>query len=192
LNGVLPEPWLPLKKGQTLVSGRRDHNRAAKDDAVVLTLRKRSSKAFRRSTSRTPIERNGNDVLNRDLLSPPGASSAVSDPTLNPWSDVRPHYPLRQQSEPLNYDHATGVIILPDEDGWLDEEGDSSDEVGYGGNHGLDQSITESLISTTDEGTVEGAGSGTPLNSTRQSRYGTYFHHPERRRQPIPGAFPTR
>ena len=102
----------------------------------------------------------------------------------------------------FNYDHASGVIILPDEDGWLEEDYVESDEVeDYGGTNGLDRSITESMLSADEsssrEPTTEG---GSTLNATspligggqRLSRYGTYFHHPERRRQVIPGAFPGR
>ncbi|KAF6743962.1 hypothetical protein DFP72DRAFT_931006, partial [Ephemerocybe angulata] len=206
LNGVLPEPWLPLKKGQSLVnSGRRDNHRATKDnDAVVLTLRKRHSKTYRRNSSRPPGESSSTAVVNGF-----GGEEGHVDPALvgasNPWRDPSPGRPRhgvnRSMSAPLNYDHASGVIILPDEDGWLDEdEGeDTSDDLGTGG---LDQSMTESMISTLGGGEESGStsggggggggggGEGTPLNGTRQNRYGTYFHHPERRRQQIPGAFP--
>ncbi|TEB21764.1 DUF221-domain-containing protein [Coprinellus micaceus] len=62
------------------------------------------------------------------------------------------------------------------------------------GVNGLDQSMTESMMSLGEASTgTDGerpVGEGSPLNTGRQSRYGTYFHHPERRRQQIPGAFP--
>ena len=56
LNGVLPEPWLPLKKGQSLVNNdhRPDAPRVGQvNDTVVLTLRKRPSMARNRRASET-------------------------------------------------------------------------------------------------------------------------------------------
>ncbi|TEB19621.1 DUF221-domain-containing protein [Coprinellus micaceus] len=211
LNGVLPEPWLPLKKGQSLVNqSHRDPNRAhaAEDggDAVVLTLRKRHSRPFggqrRGSSSRGPRARDSSATLtnangNGLGLGEDDDHEGIVDPTANPWQDTgatssgrRRGQPQRAVTEPLNYDHASGVIILPDEDGWLDEDDVDSDE----GVNGLDQSMTESMMSLGEASTgTDGerpVGEGSPLNTGRQSRYGTYFHHPERRRQQIPGAFP--
>ncbi|TFK24082.1 DUF221-domain-containing protein [Coprinopsis marcescibilis] len=183
LNGVLPEPWLPLKKGQSLVNHHTTNGRATRtedgQEAVVLTLRKRTSKVARRN-SRPP-----------DSRVPVGESStaptpAMEHPLFDPWQDAAP-VPQRQVSHRLSFDHATGVIMLPDDE-WPEAE-ESSDDVDYGTENGLDQSITESMLST--DGPGDGpATSSSPLRSTRQSRYGTYFHHPERRRQPIPGEFP--
>lgn len=196
LNGVLPEPWLPLKKGQSLVnSSNRSNERAQRGedgDAVVLTLRKRHSRPLRRASSARGPGRDST-VMNGNGLD--AGEEGLVDPIANPWQDAgassrRRQQPNRAMSEPLNYDHASGVIILPDEDGWLEEEEADSDEVV----NGLDQSMTESMMSLREGGASTdgegGEGEATPLNTGRQSRYGTYFHHPERRRQQIPGAFP--
>lgn len=186
LNGVLPVPWLPLKKGQTLVNGERAAHRVGSKDnnqAVVLTLRKRPS-VVRRSTrgppSSTPIG------ITVDPSTP--------DPTTsrNPWEDT--HSPRRSQTLPtpntvnhrLSYDHATGVIMLPDDETWLVDDVDSEEEEDYGvpdEEPPLTRAQTEPPILSSS------VLSSSPTPS-RLSRYGTYFHHPERRRQPIPGAFP--
>lgn len=73
-------------------------------------------------------------------------------------------------------------------------DGDGDGEVGVGG-----------LLAGTGEGGggVGGLGSqvrvpqvpgrGSVVSTpTRTSRYGTYFHHPEKRKQTIPGEFPFR
>ncbi|KAK0211136.1 hypothetical protein DFS33DRAFT_1251690 [Desarmillaria ectypa] len=181
LNGVLPEPWLPLKKGQTLVNGHRNINhRQSRDSnqAVVLTLRKKPSKVRRTKASNPPAEEPYADSV-------PGPSDlGVSS---NPWEDTQAPTVRRAQTEPvplshrLSYDQASGVIMLPDDDHWMGDEIDS-DEEDYG--------------AVTGDSTPTGATSETvarsqpvPMSPGR-SRYGTYFHHPERRRQPIPGAFP--
>lgn len=86
--------------------------------------------------------------------------------------------------------------MLPDDGDWLhlDDDDDDSDEEHHEHEHetngggGLEQSIA-SLASTDSTAPTPGAGMSSPL---RTSRYGTYFHHPERRRQHIPGAFPGR
>lgn len=100
--------------------------------------------------------------------------------------------------------------MLPDGADWMEEEEEDSDEAAdYGTEHGLDQSIA-SLLSNDDatgagpSGTGSGSGNGSggggqgvglgPVGQ-RVSRYGTYFHHPERRTRlfsapSIPGAFP--
>jgi hypothetical protein len=78
--------------------------------------------------------------------------------------------------------------MLPDHD-WLEEEEDDSEEQDYGTENGLEQSLTESMISE-ETATPTSPSPAQPLS--RLSRYGTYFHHPERRRQTVPGAFPVR
>ncbi|KAL0958878.1 hypothetical protein HGRIS_014193 [Hohenbuehelia grisea] len=203
LNGVLPEPWLPLKKGQTLANN--DHRGAPRTDhdpnqAVVLTLRKRQS--IRRTTRQsTPDSR---DVLGGPVTPQREGVMGIPTPT-NPWDDA-PSRPGRSHSDSthvvaqrrLSFDHASGVIMLPDEDGWLEEEDSDEDygtltesavleQHGGGGSHHQPSSRDLSDSMTSGDGTLN-----TPtMSPTRLSRYGTYFHHPERRRQPIPGAFPT-
>lgn len=169
LNGVLPEPWLPLKKGQTLVNHDHAGPRTRDgDQAVVLTLRKKPSLNPRRRAHPAPGEEYGD-------LPPPSASTD--------GLDMRPPLVQRSQTAPvplhhrLSFDEASGVIMLPENDGWMGDEVDSEEE-DFGTptppEHDDDEAVPSNPI---------------PV-SPRHSRYGTYFHHPERRRQQIPGAFP--
>lgn len=179
---------------------------------MVLTLRKRHSRAFRRGSKSRPPPDNRNGGGEGNLIDPIASTSengGGGDPSVSPWPNVnpwtdeprqRPGSHGRTMSEPLNYDHASGVIILPDEDGWLDEDYVESDEAeDYGGTNGLDRSITESMLSADESSSREATTGGSTMSTAtspligggqRLSRYGTYFHHPERRRQVIPGAFP--
>jgi len=191
LNGVLPEPWLPLKKGQTLTNNDRNGNhrppKDSGDQAVVLTLRKRYSRGGRRRSqdSRRDVG-NSSSTGGVRLEVPDGDPTVIS----NPWEDTRPRarrsYDQAPASHRLSYDHASGVIMLPDDGDWLEveEEDDDSDEQNFGTANGLE---VESILN--DDSVVN-----PPSSPNRPSRYGTYFHHPERsaarRRQSIPGAFP--
>lgn len=173
LNGVLPVPWLPLKKGQTLTNNDRPTHRVSKDStnqAVVLTLRKRPSMIRRSLSSAGPV-------------GIPVDPSTPADPG-NPWEDT----PRRSQTTPtivnhrLSFDHATGVIMLPEDESWLGDDVDSEEE-DYGAEDPL-------LHRAQTEPILGGSAISSSPTPSRLSRYGTYFHHPERRRQPIPGAFP--
>lgn len=175
---------------------------------------------------------------------PSGSGSGIlADPTavIDPWQNAAPAagssrrpnparrantLPAHTLSHRLSYDHASGVIMLPDDGEWLvdggasddDDDDDSEEDYGAeGGNlNGLEQSITESMISESGGDAAAaaaasaggdgvalglggvGAGQGQSIGQgigQRLSRYGTYFHHPERRRtgaNTLPGAFPTR
>ncbi|KAF7760233.1 hypothetical protein Agabi119p4_10909 [Agaricus bisporus var. burnettii] len=198
LNGVLPEPWLPLKKGQTLVNND-NNNQHTRDNGqtVVLTLRKRyntlrgRNRTGQESVPPTPHTDNG------DAQEIPTDAAAVA----NPWGDIRPTNRRVQHSAPLHhrlsFDHGSGVIVLPEDGDWLDLHDDDevdSDEDHHTHEHetnndgNLDQSIA-SLASAESTAPTPGPGISSP---SRTSRYGTYFHHPERRKQSIPGAFPGR
>ncbi|KAF9044481.1 hypothetical protein BJ165DRAFT_1481442 [Panaeolus papilionaceus] len=229
LNGVLPEPWLPLKKGQSLVNHRSNGRAANGDgDAVVLTLRKRYSVAGLKrrglsqegrpasvagspgpTTSLTGANEFGGYGSTGATAGPIPTGSNTSLDTSNPWMDATPpasRSVLRQQASGssgrtlahrLSYDHASGVIMLPDDGGWLEEDEEDSDELP--GNGGLDASVmsvasegASSVADTSTPGSEIVSGNATPVGGARVSRYGTYFHHPERRRQVIPGAFPGR
>jgi len=143
----------------------------------------------------------------------PSANGVDQDPVHaaiigNPWEDTRPRH-LRSGSgngnHRLSFDVASGVIMLPDSGDWLEEDADSDEESYVAENNGgLDESIAD-LNSNGDGGGAstnaivgereEDNGMTTPtipMSPTRTSRYGTYFHHPERRKQSIPGAFPVR
>jgi len=205
LNGVLPEPWLPLKKGQTLTNNDRNGNhrplKESGDQAVVLTLRKRYSFGLRRGGRRQQSQDSRRDVgsTSADVVGLDGRDTSNVDPTVinNPWQDARPGARRPQSDPPLNhrlsYDHASGVIMLPDDGGWLeDDDDDDSDEPNYGTENGPENSVTESMLN--EDSTLSTASS--PSQQLRPSRYGTYFHHPERaaarrrQTQTIPGAFP--
>ena len=74
----------------------------------------------------------------------------------------------------LSYDHASGVIMLPEGSGWLGEESDSD---------------AEYMSSAENQENLNNVPVLTHIR-TPTKRYATYYHHPERRRQTIPGAFP--
>ncbi|KAH9475924.1 Calcium permeable stress-gated cation channel 1 [Psilocybe cubensis] len=295
LNGVLPEPWLPLKKGQALVNSAHHHHRGEHqqagggDQAVVLTLRKRYSVSGRsRRLSQEGAAAAGGVGVGGNANGNGGAGGILADPSamFDPWQGAasastsshaagpsgqpqqRPHShptPRRAHTHPhalshrLSYDHASGVIMLPDDGAWLSDHSHSSDddddddsEVDYGvqGARANGLALSESMISegaeseaaaaameagegvplglggvggssstftsasasagaaagtgagvgtgaSTSGGGAAGAGTGTGTAGPgavmgmaglgqsigqRLSRYGTYFHHPERRR----------
>ena len=124
----------------------------------------------------------------------------------NPWEDARPgitttpprsyrHHRLRAPPlrHRLSYDHASGVIMLPEDGDWLQQDGDEaddddSDDLNYEG--GTTNGLETGSIHNEESSSAVDA----PSSPSRPSRYGTYFHHPERaaaarRRQSIPGAF---
>ncbi|KAK7001849.1 hypothetical protein R3P38DRAFT_3283648 [Favolaschia claudopus] len=192
LNGVLPHPWLPLKKGQTLSNDHRSSPRGASKDsngqAVVLTLRKRPS--VRRRTQ--------SEMILTDLPSSPAAADAglpEAGSRSQTWDESRRSTNL---SHRLSFDPASGVINLPDTDDWLDEDEEDDSDQDYGTQTGgLENSVPSlnDLERPTSNGPDEHTMldvpvSGSPSTPSRLSRYGTYFHHPERRRQVVPGAFP--
>jgi len=187
LNGVLPEPWLPLKKGQTLVN----HNRVGvaktnnySSQAVVLTLRNRYSITKRNTRQFTAGSRNspGSGDYTVDVSSDPTTS--------NPWEDAQPNTLRRSPTAPdhlnhrLSFDQASGVIMLPDDSDWLIDV--DSDEEDYG-----ETALEAPQAGATVSGDVLSSPTSSAVsNSPAKRRYGTYYHHPERRRSVIPGAFP--
>ncbi|KAK7062602.1 hypothetical protein VNI00_000090 [Paramarasmius palmivorus] len=241
LTGVLPEPWLPLKKGQTLSnSSERERggalSRSPKDpnQAVVLTLRKRPSIRRTNRMSLSTVTSNGNTVTGGSDYMMDTSNADESVTSTNPWEDAhsrsssnargsgmrRSDTTTSALNHRMSFDEATGIMLLPDDEGWLgaESEDDSDDTVedygvpqrqaslGPGSPH--PRSISRSQTDLTGFGGTgfeSQAGNGTTTDSTtspntmtvsaspsRTSRYGTYFHHPERRRPAIPGAFPTR
>ncbi|KAG9019505.1 hypothetical protein FRB90_001166 [Tulasnella sp. 427] len=215
LTGVLPQPWLPLKKGQTLanyLNGRgRDDAKDEDDnkDAVVLTLRRKFSRNQLRAASRKRNSAanllNGSNIgspmpgtqnITPQLENPPQADgeNGLGGSASNPWRDLRSDDP-RTVRHRLSFDAATGVIMLPEED-WYEDEAEAS-----------------SAMSSSDEGEgSSGSDYGDPVTRREQSlagdgagpasvrtsshvgsptkRHSTYYHHPERsRRRTMPGAF---
>lgn len=169
------------------------------NQAVVLTLRKRYSmvrRGVRQMT--TGMLSSGRTYADGEQSSAQELAGGTSDPaSTNPWQDTRPGPSHRSQTAPqplhhrLSFDHASGVIMLPEGENWLMDEEYSDSEDDYG---------TPSPHEETP--VVEAAGSGvsgslpsdsqppTSSPSKRRSAYSTYYHHPERRsRQTVPGAF---
>jgi len=135
------------------------------EQAVVLTLRKRKSimHGIRPSTfpnMSSPL-RNGKIPQGRG---PPDEAQENGNP-----GPSEPHISNR-----LSYDQASGVIMLPEDSDWLGEDSDSDAEY---------MSSPENPENLNNVSTH-------PHIRTPTKRYATYYHHPERRRQSIPGAFP--
>ncbi|THH04916.1 hypothetical protein EW145_g5182 [Phellinidium pouzarii] len=190
LNGVLPQPWLPLKKGQTLVNRETATSNGQSNEAVVLTLRKRYS-TIRRG--------------DRGIIHPPANDRTVqgggytdADPAIvNPWSDGPEGSALstngsraQKLKHRLSFDDASGVIVLPEDAHWLMEDADSDSEEDSGSN--ATSSTLENNIAGTENADIVGTSTAglDAAASPSKPRHGTYYHHPERRRQTIPGAFP--
>lgn len=180
-TGVLPEPWLPLKKGQTLVNGYRNglmRIPLESTHGIVLSLRKRYSMLRKKVTrgSRTTADGENDEV--HALVSDTHAS--------NPWAESDAGPSQNYQHHRLSYDPASGVIMLPEGDDWLmdDDDDDSSDEYG----NATPQS-GEAASNTSQEDLGHVSPSSPPTSPKR--RHATYYHHPERRRPSIPGAFPS-
>jgi hypothetical protein len=226
LNGVLPQPWLPLKKGQTLVNRDRS-NGTRSGDAVVLTMRRRYSQVPRGSRIRkrsviplndtslaTTAPRQEQDAGTSSNAASNGAPSnygavnpvaTTGQESGNPWADsssrLRPteREPLLHRR--LSFDDASGVIMLSDD--WMMEDiGSDSDSEEFTTSPGPSRETStahdndEPVHSHSDTEAEVGTATprlrplSTPDSPETKRRHATYFHHPERRRQTIPGAFP--
>lgn len=201
MTGVLPTPWLPLKKGQTLANFvDRESAKASDGNTVVLTLRRRYS----------AVRRRGQAVFGKGQAEPahegePDSARAADASTTGGAAPPRPlstastsaeglQPPARVPSHRLSFDPATGIITLPDGEVFYErvENGADSDS-DYGEVSGETDSHEEQSGEVSP--VVQGAEDGTPANggqteSLRAKRHSTYFHHPERRRHQVPGAFP--
>jgi len=208
LTGVLPTPWLPLKKGQTLANyvDRESAREADGGNAVVLTLRRRYSQVRKRGQALFTGNQAGGDGDAEGERHEEGATSGGAESSggdiaraMDPWKDrsgrpisgvTVPAAPGQLSRSPqqivitdsLSFDPARGVIVLPEDD-WLD---DSEDDYG-------DSTPTTAGTNGGDapEHTAGGTDGGVSPTSPTQAnkRHSTYFHHPERRKT-IPGAFP--
>ncbi|KAH7918403.1 DUF221-domain-containing protein [Leucogyrophana mollusca] len=194
LTGVLPEPWLPLKKGQTLVNGLRGNGtRPLKDynQGIVLNLRNRYSLLRgKMRPSRTASQRDGTLV---DMGSPTQEHTELPpDGPSNPWADARTRTSYSQSSlnHRMSFDPASGVIMLPEDDDWLVDDVSSDEDYGSMSHTPEHAQGDASNASQEDLSASITQSPSTPLASPGKRRYGTYYHHPERRRQTIPGAFP--
>lgn len=167
LNGVLPQPWLPLKKGQSMRNVAQSVANGVDPDpapAVVLTLRKRHS--IIRPRSIEPVSAPSN--IGRDSNEPTPGLDIV---TANPWRDAgaSSRIPPHRIHHRLSFDQPSGVIMLPEED-WLEEESDSDEEFVH--------------ARSADDDTVVSQQSSPPASTTPSKHYATYYHHPERRKRP--------
>jgi hypothetical protein len=185
LTGILPQPWLPLKPGQSLANRvergapgeelgmgmgpvariKRAEGAHPHDNAVVLTMRRRVSSVRSRGDLRA--------LRSMDNGAPAaGATQSTTSLTGNPWNENgqgQPTQPRRLQHR-LSFDHATGVIMLPE-----DSSDSSEDEDAYDGR------VTPG--SSSEGGEASAATPTTPTTGVPPTkRHGTYYHHPERRR----------
>ena len=197
LTGVLPTPWLPLKKGQTLANYvDRESAKASDGNTVVLTLRRRYS-AVRRRGQAVFGKNQPTDGTAPDNHGHPDGTLAVEGEAARPRplsAASTSEHPAsgRQLSNRLSFDPATGIITLPDGEVFFDRlNGDDSDS-DYGEASGETDSHgeTSEAASPTPAGGELDANGGTTPSALRSKRHSTYFHHPERRRQQVPGAFP--
>lgn len=204
LTGVLPQPWLPLKKGETLVN--RPHENGFKrrkvkgeDDTLVLSLRRKSSNLRRRSRNPLSFGAQSPQQPPRHSQSFPQPSGSTSDTfdLSNPWA--RSNNSLAGSSGPdepsasrgnhhrLSFDPASGVMVLPDADDWLDESDEEEDDDAYSTPtpnspvRGAPTLENETVPSPTRGELSPVARGGDTPDSTPRRRHGTYFHHPERR-----------
>ena len=138
-------------------------------------------------------------VANQDNVrsASPGGRDVNGEVTNNPWqeqiSGSSTSSPTqRALSHRLSYDFDSGVIILPDNGVWPEDlDSDSEDDVGSAGNSSRpSQVLADSAIPGGGQEVV-GALDAQNISGSSKTRYRTYFHHPERRWQPVPGAFPT-
>lgn len=174
LTGVLPQPWLPLKKGQSIRNGppsAPSNSAADMTPAVVLTLRKRYSVRADAGRQRSATEAEA---------TPGSPQSQLDEAVANPWQDLASS-PTSDGRRPnqihhrLSFDHASGVIMLPEGD-WLEEESDSDEDFGV-----LRTDIA-SPDSAQGDSAVNAQVSQSPTSVAK--RYSTYYHHPERRKRP--------
>lgn len=149
LNGKLPRPWLPAK-----VRAPQFGDRAAERRGVVLSLRRKVAKGFKRGqtpqgkysdTSPAWPARDGDGdepprTLIRGGTTPePGSAtgpSAWSTPS-NPWVDPSPaasvpslpeeSRPSRPSPTGMSFDWGSGVMAFPDEHAWCDDDDDEHD-----------------------------------------------------------------
>ncbi|EJD08522.1 DUF221-domain-containing protein [Fomitiporia mediterranea MF3/22] len=202
LNGVLPQPWLPLKKGQTLVNREAPSLTRNDSEAVVLTLRKRYG-SIRKGGRRRTIS--ASFLQEQDAGGRERAGYSDADSTLgNPWTDYQRDeqngQDARRVSHRLSFDNATGVIVLPEDAHWLMEDADTDSEEEDYGNDSTPSNASVHENGSSVSTALDAAGPSTAAAATAtptatvvtpsKQRHGTYFHHPEKRRKTIPGEFP--
>ncbi|OSD04375.1 DUF221-domain-containing protein [Trametes coccinea BRFM310] len=186
ITGVLPIPWLPIKQGQSL----NRHRDPGDDDspAVVLTLRKKYSVHRERHPSQQSNESGSSGGSADNANSPNGEHVDPSNRSLlgNPWEDQPPRPRPRTQHRSshsahlrhrLSFDAASGVIVLPEDENWMEAEDSDSDDYGDLQNSAISE------VGAREEGGVDNGYQSTTGPPGHGKRYSTYYHHPERRRQ---------
>lgn len=168
----------------------------------MLTLRRRFS-GLRRGTR--PVVDEGHEFVQSRSI----PNFGIPEETGNPWdeSSSSAEEGLLGRRRPsastlhhrLSFDPASGVIMLPDNGDWLmdDTEHSSDDEDIYGADNPAPARSTAESVFNED---LDSNGANTSMtlmptssvSPSKSSRYVTYYHHPERRKQQIPGAFPER
>lgn len=214
LNGVLPQPWLPLKKGQTLANfvdhdvdtnnntaqnGRRGRKSdAAGGEAVVLTMRRRYS-VMRKDVRHLAGKLIGKGTLNDTATITTGTSDEGEQSTLprlpstgsasNPWreSGPGPSEPVPSASYPK---HRTRRLSYDSATGVMN----LSDDDGFPNTaeEDSDEDVRTSGGATPgdedEEHHLEGETNGNGSEGRRVGRRrSTYWHHPDRKR--VSGVF---
>lgn len=161
---------------------------------MVLTLRKRYS-VHRMGDSTLPTGSASRTIAKQDDVQSAACSGELNgEMANNPWQEQSAgssssHHAINHR---LSYDFDSGVIILPDDGVWPEDlDSDSEDDVGSAGNSPRrSQALFDSAIPGGGQ-EVTGTLDARNVSASSKTRYGTYFHHPERRWQSVPGAFPT-
>jgi hypothetical protein len=125
--------------------------------------------------------------------------SVEENPWFDPGSSVRRSESVSGTtlSHRLSYDLGSGVIMLPETADWLGDDVDEGSDDNYGSviddddSSGAHESEEPSMNNAAEGGHQSDTAPLARPSTIARSRYGTYFHHPERRRQTIPGAFPS-
>ncbi|KAI9000885.1 DUF221-domain-containing protein [Trametes punicea] len=183
ITGVLPVPWLPIKRGQSL-----NRHRDTGDDnspAVVLTLRKKYSVHRERQPSQQSNGSGSSGGSADEVLSPEQVEPSDRSVLGNPWEDQPPRPRPRQHRSShtphvrhrLSFDAASGVIVLPEDETWMEADESDSDD------YGEMQNSTLSEVGPRDDAGVESGYQAMAGSPGHGKRYSTYYHHPERRRQ---------
>lgn len=128
----------------------------------------------------------GDEETPGPLQRPPSDTGSASS---NPWREAAgagPSQPARSTSytraRRLSYDAATGVMNLPDDDGWMSPPGDDDSDEDVTGTSG---EATPGEESEEHRPALNGEGSAGQRVGRRAS---TYWHHPERKRA-VSGSF---
>jgi len=202
LNGPLPQPWLPLKKGQTLANFvDRDHGEGngsspasnSHAQAVVLTLRRRYNamrqdvgdfagrliRKDKHQPQQEPENRPIPDVMEPgrpDRAEQHSPSKPPSDTASNPWRDAVSG-PSQLVGRSRSHTHTRRLSFDP-ATGVINLP---DDDDGWLGGADLDDSDFEQEDGGASSPNGETDGDISPEQRVRR-RHSVYWHHPEKRR----------